>query len=226
MVPQARLIIDIGGQDSKTIAVDAKGLVTQFAMNDRCAAGTGKFLEVLARAMAIALDRMGETALAARQELKISSMCASFAETEVISLLAEGQTKPDVLGAVHAAIATRTAGLVARVGKHGPVVMTGGVAHNAAAVLYIEKAIGMPVILPAIPQIAGALGAALIGLDDYLADCRPQAPSLEDDDPLDRQMSTSQGSCAPACKGTRPVLEIGAQSRPPADLWRRINAHI
>src|SRR3546814_2392788 len=99
MVPEARLVIDIGGQDSKVIAVDANGLVVQFAMNDRCAAGTGKFLEVLARAMEIELDAMGGVALEAEQELKISSMCATFAETEVISLLAEGHGKPDVLAA-------------------------------------------------------------------------------------------------------------------------------
>ena len=105
MVPDARLVIDIGGQDSKVIAVDANGLVAQFAMNDRCAAGTGKFLEVLARAMEIKLEDMGGIALDAQKTLKISSMCATFAETEVISLLAEGNNKPDVLGAVHAAIA-------------------------------------------------------------------------------------------------------------------------
>ena len=128
MMPDARLVIDIGGQDSKVIAVDANGLVAQFAMNDRCAAGTGKFLEVLARAMQIDLKDMGGVALEAQQELKISSMCATFAETEVISLLAEGNTKPDVLGAVHTAIASRTLGLVSRVCKRGPVVMTGGVA--------------------------------------------------------------------------------------------------
>jgi (R)-2-hydroxyacyl-CoA dehydratese activating ATPase len=226
MVPEARLVIDIGGQDSKTIAVDSNGLVVQFAMNDRCAAGTGKFLEVLARAMAIELDRMGETALDARQQLKISSMCATFAETEVISLLAEGQTKPDVLGAVHAAIATRTAGLVARVGKEGPVVMTGGVARNRAAVHYIEKELGMPIILPPAPQIAGALGAALIGLDDYLAECRTQDESDEDDDSVDRQMMLSQASCVPGCKGTQTALAAAIEPRPADDLWERIHAHI
>jgi (R)-2-hydroxyacyl-CoA dehydratese activating ATPase len=226
MVPEARLIIDIGGQDSKTIAVDAKGLVLQFAMNDRCAAGTGKFLEVLARAMSIDLDLMGETALEARHELKISSMCATFAETEVISLLAEGQTKPDVLGAVHAAIATRTAGLVARVGQQGPVVMTGGVARNRAAVHYIEKALGMRIILPPTPQIAGALGAALIGLDDYLAECRRQDASIEDDEPLDRQMTLSQASCVPGCKGTQAALAAAVEPRPVGDLWQRIHAHM
>ena len=157
MVPGARLVIDIGGQDSKVISVDSNGLVSQFAMNDRCAAGTGKFLEVLARAMEIELAAMGGIALEATQKLKISSMCATFAETEVISLLAEGHGKPDVLGAVHKAIAMRTLGLVGRVGKKGPVVMTGGVAKNPAAVHHIQEELQMPLILPEFPQIAGAL---------------------------------------------------------------------
>ncbi|MCB2050411.1 MAG: 2-hydroxyglutaryl-CoA dehydratase [Novosphingobium sp.] len=212
MVPEARLVIDIGGQDSKTISVDANGLVAQFAMNDRCAAGTGKFLEVLARAMEIELDEMGDIAMGAKQELKISSMCATFAETEVISLRAEGNSKEDVLGAVHQAIATRTLGLVNRVGKKGPVVMTGGVARNKAAVHYIEKALGMPVILPKTPQIAGALGAALIGLDDYKAELAESGESLDEDHDVDAQMAFDK-SCVSGCKGD-PVA--AAQTAPAA----------
>jgi predicted CoA-substrate-specific enzyme activase len=226
MVPDARLVIDIGGQDSKVISVDENGLVTQFAMNDRCAAGTGKFLEVLARAMEIELDKMGDIALQAQEALKISSMCATFAETEVISLLAEGKTKPDVLGAVHAAIATRTVGLVGRVGKKGPVVMTGGVARNRAAVYYIEKALGLPLILPETPQIAGALGAALIGLDDFRSEHKAEL-SLGDDDELEDKMNAER-SCIPGCKG---VPELAAVSPPTAsvksdDLWKKIQSQI
>ncbi len=199
MVPDARLVIDIGGQDSKVISVDANGLVAQFAMNDRCAAGTGKFLEVLARAMEIDLQDMGDIALKAETTLKISSMCATFAETEVISLLAEGNSKPDVLGAVHAAIASRTLGLIGRVGKKGPVVMTGGVAKNAAAVHHIQQALGMPLVLPSAPQVAGALGAALLALDDYRAAHKAEL-ALLDDDQLDRQMGEAR-ACVPGCKG-------------------------
>lgn len=200
MVPDARLVIDIGGQDSKVISVDSNGLVAQFAMNDRCAAGTGKFLEVLARAMEIELEEMGEVAMAATQELKISSMCATFAETEVISLRAEGNSKPDVLGAVHQAIASRTLGLVSRVGKKGPVVMTGGVAQNRAAVHYIEKALGLPIILPGNPQVAGALGAALIGLDDYRAEIGQQGVQLDEDNDVDAKMAFDK-ACVSGCKG-------------------------
>jgi (R)-2-hydroxyacyl-CoA dehydratese activating ATPase len=232
MVPDARLVIDIGGQDSKVIAVDANGLVSQFAMNDRCAAGTGKFLEVLARAMQIKLEDMGDIALDAKQELKISSMCATFAETEVISLLAEGNNKPDVLGAVHAAIASRTLGLVGRVGKKGPVVMTGGVARNTAAVHYIQKAMGLPLVLPAHPQIAGALGAALLGLDDYRAAHKDELAMMADDDALDQQMGDAR-ACIPGCKGVptaAPVI-IAAKDAPApaskvASLWEKIQSHI
>lgn len=211
MVPGARLVIDIGGQDSKVISVDSNGLVAQFAMNDRCAAGTGKFLEVLARAMEIELENMGDIALQAKEKLKISSMCATFAETEVISLLAEGHPKSDVLGAVHKAIATRTLGLVGRVGKKGPVVMTGGVAKNPAAVYYIQEELQMPLILPETPQIAGALGAALIGLDDYKAENKHLLISDEEDMANEEKMAADK-ACVPGCRGV-PSLAIDPLER-------------
>lgn len=231
MVPEARLVIDIGGQDSKVIALDSNGLVSQFAMNDRCAAGTGKFLEVLARAMEIELTQMGDLALQADKALQISSMCATFAETEVISLLAEGERKQDVLGAVHQAIAARTVGLVSRVGKKGPVVMTGGVAKNKAAVHYIQQTLGLPLILPERPQIAGALGAALIGLDEYKSEHKAELSHL-DDDALEELMNDSR-ACTPGCKGApQPraetvavVLAAAPKSRVGA-LWRKLQKHV
>jgi len=213
MVPGARLVIDIGGQDSKVISVDGSGLVDQFAMNDRCAAGTGKFLEVLARAMEIELAEMGGIALQATDKLKISSMCATFAETEVISLLAEGHGKPNVLGAVHKAIASRTLGLVGRVGKKGPVVMTGGVAKNPAAVHYIQEELQMPLALPDFPQIAGALGAALIGLDEYKAENKRLLVSDEEDVAREEQMMADK-ACVPGCRGT-PSLAIDPMEKQP-----------
>lgn len=199
MVPEARLVIDIGGQDSKVIAVDANGLVAQFAMNDRCAAGTGKFLEALARAVSVELDEMGPLALQATQKLSVTSMCATFAETEVIALLAEGVPKIEVLGGVHAAMAKRTLGLVSRVGQRQPIVMTGGVARNPAAVRHIEEQLGSRMILPERPQIAGALGAALFALDDYRkqgASRRQADLSVEND--LDKAEELLR-SCKPAC---------------------------
>lgn len=196
MVPEARLVIDIGGQDSKVISIDANGLVSQFAMNDRCAAGTGKFFEALARAVQVPLEEMGPMALEARDNIVISSMCATFAETEVIALLAEGKSKPEVLGAVHAAVASRTVGLVARVGKREPIVMTGGVAKNVAAVHYIEQALDVKLIIPFSPQIAGAYGAALIALDEAEF---PTATGDEDDH-VDSAMAEARACGTPACK--------------------------
>lgn len=200
MVPEARLVIDIGGQDSKVIAIDPNGLVARFAMNDRCAAGTGKFLETLARAMNVGIDEMGALALEATTKLNVSSMCATFAETEVISLLAEGNAKVEVLGGVHAAVAKRTFGLVSRVGKVEPIVMTGGVARNLAAVKHIEELLGCRLILPDRPQIAGALGAALFALDDYRQQCadrQTRAPALEDDvAPLEIPAAPRAPACA------------------------------
>ena len=199
LVPAARLVIDIGGQDSKVIAVDANGLVAQFAMNDRCAAGTGKFLEVLARAVNIEIEEMGAMALAATESVKITSMCATFAETEVIALLAEGCAKPVVLDGVHAAVASRIVGLVSRVGQRDPIVMTGGVARNVAAVRHIERVLKTPIIIPSHPQVAGALGAALFALDDFRqqgASRRFQDEKVEGE--VDR-INAAGMACAPAC---------------------------
>jgi predicted CoA-substrate-specific enzyme activase len=168
-------------------------------MNDRCAAGTGKFLEVLARAVNVDLADMGAQALSAKDDIHITSMCATFAETEVISLLAEGVAKPEILGGVHSAIAKRTIGLVARVGKREPAVMTGGVAKNIAAVKHLEKALDIKLIIPPDPQIAGALGAALFALDDYRnegASRRKADEKLEVD--LEAEAAAMQ-NCAPAC---------------------------
>jgi predicted CoA-substrate-specific enzyme activase len=200
MYPGARLVIDIGGQDSKVIAIDEHGLVETFAMNDRCAGGTGKFLEVLAKALDVDLNEMGPMALQAKETLQISSMCATFAETEVISLLAEGRPKPDILAAVHAAIAKRTFGLISRVGKRSPVVMTGGVAKNVAAVHYIEKELGLPLHLASTPQVAGALGAALLALEEYRANLRDGTANRDEEDLSDADMQASR-PCAPGCKG-------------------------
>jgi predicted CoA-substrate-specific enzyme activase len=215
MMPNARLVVDIGGQDSKVIAIDGKGVVTRFAMNDRCAAGTGKFLEVLARAMDIELDDMGALAMQAKQDLKISSMCATFAESEVISLLAEGRTKPDILGAVHASIATRTTGLAGRVGKQGPVVMTGGVANNIAAVHYLEKAFGSKFLLPHTPQIAGALGAALLALEEYRSENQSLISIDKEDQQLEQKMAEGV-NFRPLCKTSKAEGQI--DKTPAAEL--------
>ncbi len=207
LVPTVRMVLDIGGQDSKVIAIDENGLVAQFAMNDRCAAGTGKFLETLARAVNVPIDEMGPLALEAKDKLQVTSMCATFAETEVISMLAEGIAKVEVLGGVHGAMAKRTVGLVSRVGKREPMVMTGGVAKNPAAVAHIEEALGLKMILPEQPQIAGALGAALFALDDYRREgaARRQADAAIEaavDDPANAL------NCKPACVGKDALIQL------------------
>jgi (R)-2-hydroxyacyl-CoA dehydratese activating ATPase len=165
LCPGVRLVVDIGGQDSKAILVDDDGIAENFAMNDRCASGTGRFFEVLARALECELDELAALALAGEKELEVSSMCATFAETELISLLAQGERREDIAASVHRAVATRTLGLVAQVGRHTPVVMTGGVARNTAAVHVLARALRTEITVPRQPQITGAYGAALLARD-------------------------------------------------------------
>lgn len=163
LFPDARTVIDIGGQDTKVIKVDERGMVVEFDMNDKCAAGTGRFLEVMAKALGVELDKMGEKALRAKKDLSISSVCTVFAESEVVSLVAQGEEVEDILRAIHKAIAKRTVGLLERTGGPVPrVVMTGGVAKNIGVVRALEEEIGMPLAIYYEPQIVCALGAALI----------------------------------------------------------------
>ena len=216
LVPEARLVIDIGGQDSKVIAVDENGLVAQFAMNDRCAAGTGKFLEVLARAVNIDIEDMGAIALGATDTVKITSMCATFAETEVIALLAEGCAKPVVVDGVHAAVAKRIVGLVSRVGQRDPIVMTGGVARNIAAIKHIEQALNTKIVIPSHPQVAGALGAALFALDDL----RQQGASRrQQDQKVEGQVDQILADgmmCTPACAAKAVPITFKTRGLAPA----------
>lgn len=183
--PGVRLVVDIGGQDSKAIVVDGDGLVDRFAMNDRCASGTGRFYDVLARALEVDIEDIGPLALTGSTDLEISSMCATFAETEVISLLAQGQATADIAASVHRAVAMRTLGLVAQVGKATPTVMTGGVARNPAARQFLSAALGYEIEVLEQPQIAGAYGAGLLALDDRLgaatASTREGAPIVRAD---------------------------------------------
>jgi predicted CoA-substrate-specific enzyme activase len=165
LFPEARLIIDIGGQDSKVISVDGMGLVDQFAMNDRCASGTGRFYEVLARALECDVSEVGDLAMRGTKDLEVSTMCATFAETEIISLLAEGAGREDVAASVHRAIAHRVLGLVAQIGRREPIIMTGGVAKNRAAVHFLSESLRTVLQVPVDPQITGAYGAALLALE-------------------------------------------------------------
>jgi predicted CoA-substrate-specific enzyme activase len=161
LIPQARTVVDIGGQDSKVIRLNGKGQVVDFAMNDRCAAGTGRFLEVMAQALGVALEDLGPLALAARERVPISSTCTVFAESEVVSHLARGADRAAVAAGLHEAIALRIKGLAARVGVEPEVVLTGGVAQNPAVVEWLGRVLERPVLVPPEPQVTGALGAAL-----------------------------------------------------------------
>lgn len=161
-----RSIIDIGGQDSKVIVIDETGKVKDFAMNDKCAAGTGRFLEVMARAMEVDLTEFGELSLKADNPAKISSLCTVFAESEVISLIAKGETRENIIAGIHQSIASRIIAMAGRVGINSPVMMTGGVAKNIGVVKAIEKLLGTPVKVLPDSQIIGALGAALAAAEN------------------------------------------------------------
>ncbi|MGE5190400.1 MAG: acyl-CoA dehydratase activase [Gemmatimonadota bacterium] len=166
LFPEARTVLDIGGQDSKVIRLSSEGKVIDFAMNDKCAAGTGRFLEVMARALDMDLEEMGPRSLQSKRALAVSSMCTVFAESEVISLIAAGAAPEDIAAGIHAAVADRVAALAERVGMGPPAVMTGGVAKNPGARKALEDRLGLSLLVPAEPQATGALGAALIAREN------------------------------------------------------------
>jgi predicted CoA-substrate-specific enzyme activase len=155
-------VIDIGGQDSKGISVGAKGRVLDFVMNDKCAAGTGRFLEVMAHALEVDLDRFGELSQQARRRATISSTCTVFAESEVVTHIAAGVPREEIIAGIHASIAARMASMVGRIAVRDAVVLTGGVAQNRGVVQALEDKLGRTVVVPELAQLAGALGAALI----------------------------------------------------------------
>lgn len=161
LFPTARTVIDIGGQDSKVIRLLPGGKVVDFAMNDKCAAGTGRFLEVMAGALEVPLENMGLLALTSTNPCQISSVCTVFAESEVISHVSAGATKPDILFGVCDSIAMRVASMAARTGLEPEVVFTGGVAHNKGVSTTLSKHLGCQVLIPPEPEITAALGAAL-----------------------------------------------------------------
>jgi predicted CoA-substrate-specific enzyme activase len=162
VIPSTRFIVDIGGQDSKAIEVDANGNVTNFVMNDKCAAGTGRFLEVMAKVLGIrSIDRMGPIALKSKHPCHISSTCTVFAETEVVVLRAEGKERKDLIAGVHKAVASRVAVMASSLTVTPDAVFTGGVAKNIGVKKFLEEEMGTEFLVPDEPQIIGAIGAAL-----------------------------------------------------------------
>lgn len=164
--PGIRTVIDIGGQDSKAISLNGEGSVVNFAMNDKCAAGTGRFLEVMANALQVPLDEMGALSLKAENSAPISSICTVFAESEVISLTAQGRAKLEIIAGIHEAIGRRIYSMVNHVGVVSPVLMSGGVAKNIGMVRVLEKLFETAIVVPPEPQIVGALGAALFAIEE------------------------------------------------------------
>jgi predicted CoA-substrate-specific enzyme activase len=160
LVGRPGLLVDMGGQDTKLIQIGPGGEVVDFAMNDKCAAGTGRFLEVILGRLQVPLAEVAAVAGRATRPVAVSSTCTVFAESEVISLVAEGQPLEGIVKGVHTALAARVAAL-ARVARGGDVLMSGGVALNAAMVAALAEALGRPVRVVPEPQLVGALGAAL-----------------------------------------------------------------
>ena len=160
--PKIQTIIDIGGQDSKAMALDEKGKVKNFVMNDKCAAGTGRFLEVMARALEVNLDEFGAMSLQSKMPSKISSLCTVFAESEVISLIARGEKRPDIIAGIHESIAARVSSMLARIGVAEPVMITGGVARNEGVVDALTRKLGVRIAVSPYAQVNGAIGAAVL----------------------------------------------------------------
>ena len=165
MYPGTRTVVDMGGQDTKAIRVNATGEILDFCMNDKCAAGTGRFLGAAAAALEIPLEELGGTALRAEKAVKISTTCTVFAESEVVSWLGKGKKIEDILLGVHQSIVSRSLGLMRRVGIENEVTFTGGVAKNIGVVTVLNEMIGFPVNVGQDSHYMGVLGAALFAMD-------------------------------------------------------------
>jgi len=173
MFPKTRTVVDMGGQDTKAIRVSPRGEIVDFCMNDKCAAGTGRFLGAAAAALSIPLDELGPTALRGERPVKISTTCTVFAESEVLSWMGKGKKIQDILLGVHQSIALRSAGLLRRVGIEDEVTFTGGVARNVAMVEALKKKLGTELNVSEDSHYMGALGAAIFAMDHILSSRAP-----------------------------------------------------
>lgn len=162
LFPNSRTIIDIGGQDSKVISMDKQGRVSDFQMNDRCAAGTGKFLEIMARTLGFTLDEFGERSITAKKPVKVNSMCTVFAESEVVSLVARKEDSRNIALGLHQSIIDRISPMVHRIGAEDDVVLSGGVGRNPCIQELFHRKLDHQIYVYDRPEIIGALGAALI----------------------------------------------------------------
>ncbi|MFW9909402.1 MAG: acyl-CoA dehydratase activase [Candidatus Thorarchaeota archaeon] len=164
--PDIRLLIDVGGQDSKVIRIGPNGRPEDFEINDKCSAGTGRFLEVMARVLEVSMDELGPLALQSNSPCAISSTCTVFAESEVIGRIGAGDSPKDIAAGIHSSMASKIGTLSKRVGVVEPVGVTGGVARNPAFRHYLAAQLGVNLWMPKEPQLTGALGAAILALND------------------------------------------------------------
>jgi len=163
LFPKARTVIDIGGQDVKGIKIDGSGKILDFVMNDKCAAGSGRFIEVIADTLSVSLDRVGELSLRSRSPAKISNICTIWAQQEVASSLAEGVAVEDLLAGVHQSLAERIVRMVSRLKVEPSVIVTGGGGMNRGLIKALSEQLGQAILVPNAPLLTGALGAALMG---------------------------------------------------------------
>lgn len=164
LFPDVHTVVDIGGQDVKVLQIE-NGIMTNFVMNDKCAAGTGRFLEMMARTLELSLEEISTVGLQWKEEITISSMCTVFADSEVVSLVAQNKALPDIVHGLNQSVASRAAALYRRAGGTGPCMMTGGVARNQGVVEAIQEKLGQPLFIHPDAQLCGALGAALFALE-------------------------------------------------------------
>jgi predicted CoA-substrate-specific enzyme activase len=167
LFPDCQTVLDIGGQDTNTISLDEAGRVLKFEMNGRCAAGTGRLLEIMASTLHYPLAGFGDAALQAEKAEKINSMCTVFAESEVISLLTRGARREEVALGIHEAVSLRATGMLGRLPSFQSLVFAGGVAHNRCVRHLLSKSLGVPVTVPPEPQTVGAIGAAVEGQNNH-----------------------------------------------------------
>lgn len=166
LFPEVHTVVDIGGQDVKVLQIE-NGVMTNFVMNDKCAAGTGRFLDVMARVLEVKVEELGDLGAQSTKDVSISSTCTVFAESEVISQLSQNTHKCDIINGIHHSVAARVAGLAHRVGVRDQVVMTGGVAQNKGVVQALEQELNCTIHTSPLTQYNGALGAALFAYERY-----------------------------------------------------------
>ena len=172
LFPEVHTVIDIGGQDVKVLQIE-NGVMINFVMNDKCAAGTGRFLDVMARVLEVKVEELGALGAQSTKRVPISSTCTVFAESEVISQLAQDTDKRDIINGIHQSVAARAAGLSHRVGVRDQVVMTGGVAQNSGVLKALEEELGHVIYTSPLTQYNGALGAALFAYQRYQKEQKP-----------------------------------------------------